>query len=249
MHQQRTPNDDGSNRAQRSDLRLLSGDKKRLSTLAPRATGPRTSAGKNRSKYNAIKHGIFSKAVLLRNESRQEFDALLNGLRNDRQPEGFLEEWVMGKIATDCWRHQRLLLAESAEIELHVLSVKWEEQRRQEKAASELLRKIIDPTDLASKEQGLMSEMDNPQILEKCLNLLKVLKLETEASGFDPECGEWALNMLYGYQQLGAETVAHSYKAWRRTAECSDEEREQGGFASEEECKRIFLETLRADPL
>src|ERR1700686_1019502 len=43
-----------------------------------KSTGPRTPHGKQRSKFNARKHGIFSKSVLLHDESRAEYDALLN---------------------------------------------------------------------------------------------------------------------------------------------------------------------------
>ena len=45
------------------------------------STGPRTEAGKNRSRYNAIKHGIFSRDMLqswgLGKEDREGFEALL----------------------------------------------------------------------------------------------------------------------------------------------------------------------------
>jgi hypothetical protein len=36
--------------------------------------GPRTQQGKDKSKLNALKHGFFSKAVLLEDDSREEFD-------------------------------------------------------------------------------------------------------------------------------------------------------------------------------
>src|SRR5882672_4228540 len=56
-----------------------------------KSTGPRTPQGKQRSKYNARKHGLFSKAVLLKGESRAEYESLLNGLMEDFQPQGKLE--------------------------------------------------------------------------------------------------------------------------------------------------------------
>jgi hypothetical protein len=39
--------------------------------------GSRTEAGKQRSSQNAIKHGIFSKTILIAGEIRAEFDRLL----------------------------------------------------------------------------------------------------------------------------------------------------------------------------
>src|ERR1700680_529775 len=85
-------------------------------SLVSNASGPRTPLGKERSKHNAITHGIFSKVVVLRGESRADFDALLNGLRNDRQPVGTLEEVLVEKLAALFWRNRRLLIAEGDEI-------------------------------------------------------------------------------------------------------------------------------------
>lgn len=86
------------------------------STVTPtsvvrRATGPRTEEGKERSKHNALKHGVFSNVVLLKEEPRAEFDSLLSGLRNDLEPEGTLEEFLVDKLATYIWRHRRLIVA------------------------------------------------------------------------------------------------------------------------------------------
>ncbi len=51
-------------------------------THAQNSGGPRTQQGKERSKHNALKYGIFSKVVVLKGESQAEFEDLLNGLRN-----------------------------------------------------------------------------------------------------------------------------------------------------------------------
>jgi hypothetical protein len=84
--------------------------------ITRKPTGPRSSLGKDRTKHNALKHGIFSQVVLLKNEPRSEFDSLLSRLRDDLQPEGMLEEILVEKLATLVWRHRRLIIAETAEI-------------------------------------------------------------------------------------------------------------------------------------
>jgi hypothetical protein len=93
-------------------------------TVQPRAgsasrgsTGPRTQLGKDHSKQNALTHGIFSKEVVLKRESRTEFDALLSGLRDDFQPVGTFEEGLVEILAVTWWRQRRLLRAEGAEIQ------------------------------------------------------------------------------------------------------------------------------------
>jgi hypothetical protein len=81
------------------------------------ATGPRTAQGKKRSTLNAIKHGLLSKTGLLQDESRVEYDVLLDGLLEDFQPQGKLETVLVESLATVLWRKRRLLQAETAEIE------------------------------------------------------------------------------------------------------------------------------------
>ena len=81
-----------------------------------RSTGPRTALGKQRSKFNALKHGFLSKAVLLKDESPAEYQALLNGLRKDYEPEGTLENLLVENLAILWWRRRRFLQVETAEI-------------------------------------------------------------------------------------------------------------------------------------
>jgi hypothetical protein len=83
------------------------------SFLSQQSTGPRTPEGKDKSKYNAVKHGIFSKVILLKGEPRMLFDALLDGLFNDLHPEGTLEEILVEKLAILLWRYRRLIVAEA----------------------------------------------------------------------------------------------------------------------------------------
>ncbi len=67
---------------------------------AQKSTGPRTSEGKSRSRWNAVQHRLLAKRLLPRDESeRTTFDHLLVSLRSDWQPEGVLEEILLEKIA------------------------------------------------------------------------------------------------------------------------------------------------------
>jgi hypothetical protein len=76
------------------------------SSLSRQSTGgPRAPEGKETSKHNSLKHGIFSKVVV----SRGTFDKRLNGLCCDLQPVGELEQILVEKIATLAWRYRRLI--------------------------------------------------------------------------------------------------------------------------------------------
>jgi hypothetical protein len=91
-------------------------DGRTLATRGRGPTGPRTELGKQRSKLNSVKYGIFSNVLLLGSESREEFDELVSGLRDDYQPVGKLEETLVDHLTVTFWRLRRLLTAEVAEI-------------------------------------------------------------------------------------------------------------------------------------
>lgn len=79
-------------------------------------TGPRTLAGKTRSKFNALRHGILSSATVLESESEKVYGSFVAELVEDLEPVGRLEETEVEIIASTLWRYQRLLRAEAAEI-------------------------------------------------------------------------------------------------------------------------------------
>ena len=68
---------------------------------ARKSSGPKTAAGKKRVSKNAIKHGFFSKWLLVQHqdgkESQSEFDDFYAAIRNYFQPVGWLEEIWGGK--------------------------------------------------------------------------------------------------------------------------------------------------------
>lgn len=136
-----------------------------------KASGARTPAGKNRIKHNAVKHGIFSKVALLKNESRSEFESLLRGLHDDFRPEGKLEGILVEKLATNLWRRRGVLIAEVAEIENGTTFLAWDEKQRQGK---DLEAPRVRGSEFVPEVTGLMEKMENPQILERCLEVPKV---------------------------------------------------------------------------
>lgn len=155
---------------ERPDSIRLVKDKTNLSSPAGRATGPRTPAGKKRSKHNALKFGIFSKVVLLKNEKRSELQSLLIGLRNDFRPEGMFETIQVDMFATLYWRFRRFMIAEMAEIEKATSFLEWDEKERHEEEARET---FPDPLNFDAEDAGLICKIANPKLLQRCLDLLK----------------------------------------------------------------------------
>lgn len=147
------------------------------SSVVNSATGPRTTRGKNHSKKNATKHGIFSSAVVVHGESRADYESLLSGLRESFQPVGSLEEILVEKLATVLWRHCRMINAERAEIQnnLEVLEAGKPVVQR----VKRIIRLSVDRDD----EEGLISFIEDPGSLDRCLELFRMWREELQAAG------------------------------------------------------------------
>ena len=73
--------------------------------------GIKTKEGKAIVKYNALKHGLLAKEVVITigegAETPEEFNSLLEALQTQLAPEGTLEEMLVEKIAVAYWRLRR----------------------------------------------------------------------------------------------------------------------------------------------
>ena len=80
---------------------------------AARSTGPRTARGKARVARNAIKHGFFVGQERWTPAQHRDFEALLDGLRDDVRPEGIIEESCVRTIAESYVRMAAVLRYEN----------------------------------------------------------------------------------------------------------------------------------------
>ncbi len=85
-----------------------------------KSTGPKTRKGKAVVKWNAMKHGLLSKEVIIDAgegiEDENEFEQLFNALRIELCPAGILEEMLVEKIAICYWRLRRVVKFEVGEL-------------------------------------------------------------------------------------------------------------------------------------
>ena len=84
----------------------------RLNAL--KSTGPKTARGREIAKWNAVKHGMTARNVVLFDESRADFDKFHAGLTQDFAPEGTVECALVERIAMLGWRLRRASRAEAA---------------------------------------------------------------------------------------------------------------------------------------
>lgn len=77
-------------------------------SAAGRCTGPRTQDGKNTSRWNSFKHGLYAQQLIIPGEDPAELDALRASLRAEHQPAGTTEEILVNEIAEHFWRLRRM---------------------------------------------------------------------------------------------------------------------------------------------
>ena len=77
---------------------------------------------KDRSK-NALKHGAFSRELILPGESRKEYELLLSELEAEYSPSGPSETYLVNHLASLLWRERRLQVYRQAMLEQRVRTI------------------------------------------------------------------------------------------------------------------------------
>ena len=74
---------------------------------AQHSTGPRTDEGKARVSQNALRHGLTARHLVIRDDEHEEFDALLNSLSSELDPQGAVETVVFHELLHAAWSLHR----------------------------------------------------------------------------------------------------------------------------------------------
>jgi hypothetical protein len=167
----------------------------------------------------------------------------LSNFRQTLQPEGALEDILVEKLAITCWRYRRLLSAETAEIHAGTEFLQAD-QFNQSRAEAEKLA-ISSPMD---ESAGLIYKIDNPQIVECCLELLHELR-ESAENGFNKDRDLLILGRLYGFadQHHLHENLSRSYANWLEISETPEEELSRQNYPSPEHCAQNLRREIDAE--
>lgn len=204
-----------------------------------RASGPRTAAGKQRSRVNAQTHGIFSRGRIVGDESSREFTFLLEGLLDDLEPEGTLERILVDQLATILWRSRRVLRAESAEIDKAIRSSAMDTYVAQ---AAE----VWDRVRSGEATGGILKYQDNPLLLREAILMLSVERYGLEKFGFRRN-PPWILRRLYGLDHEDAArfgTIFHMYLNCAQSEGQAENSASHADIGSEEDRKNAMLKIL-----
>jgi hypothetical protein len=78
------------------------------------STGPTSTAGKDRVKFNALKTGLFARTIVLPGEQQSDYEALGAHLATEWLPQSDTERELVTTIQTTTWRISRAVEMESA---------------------------------------------------------------------------------------------------------------------------------------
>jgi len=83
--------------------------------------GPTSEEGKNRSKYNSLKHGFASASSnVLTIEDLPAWELHLEGCRSSFNPTSYIEQTLVDQLASISWRQSRLIRIETTLLELQI---------------------------------------------------------------------------------------------------------------------------------
>jgi hypothetical protein len=80
---------------------------------AQHSTGPKTEAGKQRSRLNALKYGFTGQLVVMPTEDLELYESHRQSFQDEYQPQGATEEHLVQSLADASWRLNRVALLES----------------------------------------------------------------------------------------------------------------------------------------
>ena len=83
-----------------------------------KAAGTKSPAGIQKSSGNALKHGLTGKAVVLTNESQQNFDDLHQSYVHEFEPESTVEMDLVDQMVSAQWRLRRIWRMQTAALDL-----------------------------------------------------------------------------------------------------------------------------------
>jgi len=83
---------------------------------AGKSTGPRTAAGKENSRRNALRHGLAAEHILIFDEDPDDFVRFRAAMAAALEPVGEVEEALSERIVLGNWRLRRVWRAEAASI-------------------------------------------------------------------------------------------------------------------------------------
>jgi hypothetical protein len=125
------------------------------------STGPVTEAGKQRSRQNAVRHGLTAETVIVALEDAADYAAFEMAVTADYDAQSAVERELVLRLASLLWRLRRATAIESGLFEIQARHLLQFRHRRQ---AQQARQKIIDSMyrDAVATEETMRENEDEP---------------------------------------------------------------------------------------
>ena len=120
-----------SARAEPPEMALSDEDRREVNrTNSLKSTGPRTEAGKSKSKLNGLKHGLRAATLVLPGEDPEALEHRLDAWTEELDPRTDLERYFVRSAVEAAWRLDRVRRAEAAAVARRVTAAGAEADRK-----------------------------------------------------------------------------------------------------------------------
>ncbi len=213
----------------RQELSAVSGKRRR-------GTGIRRSG---KSRFSALRSGLYAEHVILPWESRAEFDKLLADYIAFFRPVGRPALLKVEELAITAWKIRRVLQSERAEILEAIEFDHW----------NSLLKRKEEFWDLARAGEtsgGMLRVSSNPFIIQESINQLRIVHEQLKEGGFKSGEDPWRLRSVFGLNQDGTAPsgIFESYMVYSKLAE---QFQAAGNHVAAEELKTEMLKILKQE--
>lgn len=210
------------------------------------STGPKTPSGKAAVKWNALKHGLLAKEVVIGTgdgkESRTEFQAVLEAVTADFRPIGAVEEMLVEKIAVCYWRLRRVLRSEAGEIRAGLDTYTFDRAVRETQGVNELLE---GPSwNDKGKEKELLLMVPGIKLMLDCV---EGLRQDIQQHAAFRDGAEIEVRRLFGSENdsFGGDLLLYDWLATDDgQAPDTSSDGEQREVPKPDKCREIVLEML-----
>src|SRR6516225_5004482 len=103
---------------------------------ALRSTGPRTEAGKQQSRRNALRHGLTAETIIAALEDAEDYSAFEAAIIADYDAQSAVERELVLRLASLLWRLRRATIMETGLFEIQAEHLSSYRQTRQLPATS-----------------------------------------------------------------------------------------------------------------
>src|SRR5277367_3727245 len=107
------------------------------------STGPRTDAGKSRSKFNAVVHGCRANILVLPTEDFGEYEKEANAWKLSWQPRNPVEEFLVDRVVNLSWLAKRIDRAQTARLTSRIHRGNVDGADREQETAIELGQQLF----------------------------------------------------------------------------------------------------------